>query len=58
MTFNEWFESFRSEHPSDFDTESGADIIAMEWVAEKAWEACAENLGIRENQLTKKGKRS
>ncbi len=37
--FNEWWETYQSEHPGDFDVDNGADTIALEATAEVAFEA-------------------
>ena len=44
--FKEWYENYQSEHPGDFDVENGADPIALEDIAEAAFDA-GKNYGIK-----------
>ena len=37
--FNDWWETYQSEHPGDFDVDNGADTIALGAIAEVAFEA-------------------
>lgn len=44
--FNDWWETYQSEHPGDFDVENGADPIALEVIAEASFDA-GKNYGIK-----------
>ena len=49
MTFQEWLEEYKSNHYDMFDVDNGADVFALEKIAEDAWNSSRKKIDERIN---------
>ena len=49
MSFQEWLEEYKSNNLDMFDVDSGADVFALEKIAEDAWNSSQKKIDERIN---------
>ena len=49
MTFQEWLEEYKSNNLDMFDVDNGADVFALEKIAEDAWNSSRKKIDERIN---------
>lgn len=49
MSFQEWLEEYKSNHYDMFDVDNGADVFALEKIAEDAWDSSRKKIDERIN---------
>ena len=49
MNFQEWLEEYKSNNLDMFDVDNGADVFALEKIAEDAWNSSRKKIDERIN---------